>query len=237
MRTWCVFVFLVLGATTAQASRLEDKAFEIGPGVTPPDSSGAVVLQTPSGVAAADAHATVRVRLLIDKAGYVRRAEALDPPDPGLAEAAETFFKKAHFPPARQGAKPVAVWWSSKVSFRPKAELDAQVPPADCVATANEEVIGQGEALDDVELPRLIEAVEPSYPSSLRNDRVSGQARFVCIIDSCGRVRDCSILNASHGEFGRAGLAAIVRRRYAPARRGGKPVAIWFTIGTTFNVR
>ena len=60
-------------------------------------------------------------------------------------------------------------------------------------------------------------------------------ARFACVVDTCGRVRDCRVLAASLGAFARAGLAAVEQRRYVPALRDGKPVTIWFTIGVTFT--
>ncbi len=63
------FVLVVSVGMTAQASRLSDKAVEIGPGITPPASVGLLVIETPEGVADRNAHATVTVRLLLDKSG------------------------------------------------------------------------------------------------------------------------------------------------------------------------
>ena len=68
-------------------------------------------------------------------------------------------------------------------------------------------------------------------------ERVEGHAVFACVIDACGRVRDCRALAASRAEFEKAGLAAVSLRRYTPAHRDGQPVAIMFTITVTFILR
>lgn len=194
-----------------------------------------MLLETPAGVAESNAHATLTIRLLLDKLGRVRRAEALDAPDPRLAAAAVQRLEKMRFPPAMRDKKPLVVWFNKSVQFRPKKELDAQIPSPDCVPAAYD-LAHIDDATEDVELPRLLENVEPAYPPTLRALRVDGQATFSCVIDTCGRVRDCRVLDASLGDFARAGLDAVVRRRYVPALRQGKPITIMVTIGVTFKV-
>ena len=232
----CAALLVASVGTKARASRLSDKAVEIGPGITPPAAAGLLVIETPEGVADRDAHATVTVRLLLDKSGRVRSAEAIDSPNPRLAAAAVEQFKNGSFPPATRDKKPVVVWFNKKVVFRPKTELDAEIPSADCVPAAYDPD-NLEEITDDVERPRILRTVEPVYPPDLRQDRIEGQARFACIIDTCGHVRDCRILNSSRGAFATAGMDAVVRRRYVPARRNGKPIAIQTTIAVTFHVR
>lgn len=192
------------------------------------------MIETPDGVADRDAHATVTVRLLLDKSGWVRSAEAIDSPDPRLIAAAVEQFENGSFSPATRDKKPVVVWFNKKVVFRPKIELDAEIPSADCVPAAYDPNHLE-EITDDVELPRILLKVQPVYPPELRQDRIEGQARFACSIDTCGHVRDCRILNSTRGAFERAGMDAVVRRRYVPARRNGKPIAIQSTIAVAFN--
>jgi TonB family protein len=231
----CAFFLVNSAAPPARASRLEDKAVEVGPGIKPPSGPGLIVLETPEDVAESNAHATLTLRVLVDKSGRVRRAEALDAPDPLLAAVAVKSLVGMRFPPAMRDETPVVVWWDTKVVFRPRAELDAQHPSLDCVPAAYE--LAHLDALTEHdELPRLLEKVEPVYPPKLRAERVEGQAKFACVIDTCGQVRDCRVLSASLGEFARAGLAAVVRRRYVPALRDGKPFTVMFTIALTFTV-
>ncbi len=139
------------------------------------------------------------------------------------------------FPPATRDKKPVVVWFNKSVLFRPRNELEAEIPSSDCVPAAYD-LAHLEDLADDVELPRLLEKVEPDFPPGPNAERKEGEARFACVVDTCGRVRDCRVLNASLGEFARAGMNAVVRRRYAPARRNGRPITITFSIGVTFRV-
>jgi TonB family protein len=228
-----VFVVLTLAAT-AQASRLGDRAVEVGPGITPPCPTNVQVLETPEGVAEPNTHATLNVRLLIDKSSRVRRVEVLDAPDPRLADAAVAWFKTTSCSPAMRDSKPVAVWWNQGVSFRPRAELDTGIPAPDCVPEAYELALID-DLTKDVEFPRLLEKVDPEYPAGVESRNVGGHVLLSCVIDTCGHVRDCRVLDASAHELTTAALDAAVRRRYVPAFRHGKPITIMFTIETRFN--
>ncbi len=194
------------------------------------------MLETPDGVADSNAHATVTVRLLLDKSGWVLHADAVDAPEPRLAAAAVKLFKGPFFSRATRGNEPVVASRDRKISFRPKTELDAEIPSSDCVPASYHPVIREEDLTDDVELPRLLNRVEPVYPDSLRRDLVEGQAKFECIVDTCGHVRDCRVVDATRAAFAKAGLDAVVSRRYAPARRNGIPVATAFTINVTFRI-
>ncbi len=65
----CAFVVVVLAGPAAVAARLEEKAVEVGPGITPPQAAGLSVLETPDGVPEGLAHSTLTLRLLLDKSG------------------------------------------------------------------------------------------------------------------------------------------------------------------------
>jgi TonB family protein len=227
---------LLAGAlgSAVHASRLEKKAVEIGPGITPPYAGGAALLETPDGVPEADAHGRLTIRLLLDKSGAVRRVVAPDGADPRLAAAAVARFENASFSPARRGNKPVVVWFDATVVFRPREELEAEIPGPGCVPAAYD-LDRIEDPTEEVQLPRLVEKVDPDYPPELIAERASGMARFACVVDTCGHVRDCRVLYASRGAFARSALAAIVKRRYAPARRNGEAVTVRFTIDVTFS--
>ena len=236
--TGCCAGFLVASvALAARTSRLAAEAVEVGPGITAPSTGGLLVLETPEGVPEALAHAALTIRLLLDKSGRVRSAEPVDPPDPRLAAAAVGPLKNGEFDPAMRDKKPIVVWLNKKVLFRPRAEFAAAVPSADCVPAADGETIGEGppELFEDVELPLLLAKTEPVYPPELSHRRIGGQARFECVVDTCGRVNGCRVVDASHGAFARSGLDAVVQRRYVPARRDGKPVSLRFSITVSFH--
>ena len=230
-------VLVAPGVSATHASRLENKAVEIGPGITPPPANIKFVAETPQGVAESDSHAAVKVRMIVDTHGQVSHAQALDAPDPRLADAATAFFEKSYFQPAKEGTKPVVVWWTGKVSFRPKAEMDAEIPADTCVPSASDVVMGPEELTEDDELPRLIKKVEPVYsPASIR-DSGDQKVLFDCVIDTCGRVGNCRVMTASLGAFARASQDAVVQWRYTPLRRGGKPAAMHYTIKFTVGLR
>jgi TonB family protein len=151
-----------------------------------------------------------------------------------LAHAAAAVFEGRNWRPATQGQKAVVVWWNRKVRFRPKAELDANKPPPNCVAAATDRVY-EAELTDDIEWPRLLESAAPEYPRDALNERDSGRAGVRCVLDTCGRVRDCTVMFAPRTSFGQATQKAAMQRRYAPARKDGQPIAIEITIVSDFR--
>jgi TonB family protein len=231
----CAIALLVYLAPPVQAAKLEDQAVEIGPGITPPKTGGPVFLQTPEGVADANARAALNVRLLLDKTGRVQRAEALDTPDPRLAAAAVDLLKKMTFAPAQRDNKPVVVWCYKTVLFRPRPGQVQEAAASGCVPDPYE--LNQvGELPTDAEPARLVERPDAVFPPELMQQRVNGLVQFACIVDTCGLVRDCRVLEASRPEFARAGMDAVSRRRYEPARRNGTPVTSNITIKLTFKI-
>jgi len=116
-------------------------------------AGGTSVLETPYGVAETNAHATLTIRLLVDKSGQVRKGEIVDAPDPRLAKEAASWFEKLTFHPAVRGQTPVAVWWNGTVLFRPKAELHSENPSAPCIQPDYGDPIREDELTDDIELP------------------------------------------------------------------------------------
>jgi hypothetical protein len=253
----CAFVLVATVAPAKEISRLEEHAVEIGPGLTPPRGHGMLVMQTPDGVAESNAHATLQARLLIDKDGWVRLAEFLGGTDPLLAAAAMKMLKDVRFSPATRENEPLAVWWTRKISVRPRIELDAEVPSASCVPQTYDARMLDEEPTDDpdLEAPRLLERAEPVYPPELRPRHIEGDVTFRCVIDTCGHVRDCRVVGPVLDEstiakgdtitrwrytpaaFAKAGLNAAVHWRYAPARRNGVPVTMAFKLAMAFRAR
>jgi TonB family C-terminal domain len=221
----------------AYASRLKDRAIEVGPGITPPWTGGTIVLETPKGVSEQHSHATLTIRLLVDSSGRVRHTEARGAPDPRLARVASALFRFLKFHPATRDGKPVDVWWNRRVAFRPKSELDSVIPPLNCVPAVDHQPIREDMVTDDVELPRIVKIVFPDYPRAMLDRRMEGDASFRCVIDTCGRIRECIVVAASRPEFAKSGLDAVIQRRYTPALRNGVSVTITFVIDVTFRLR
>ena len=233
----CALALLVSLGSAARAAQLEDEAVEIGPGISPPWIGGLYVLETPVGVPENMAHAALKLRLLLDTSGRVRKVVIVDTPDPRLAKAATAWFENRTFHPAVRESTPVAVWWDRKVLFRPRSELRSEVPSASCVQATYGEALREDDLTDEIELPRILKKVAPAYPRAMEQRRIEGDVSFTCVIDVCGRVRDCRAVASSRAEFEQAGLDAVLQRRYTPARRNGEPVVIMFTVTVTFGLR
>jgi TonB family protein len=89
-----------------------------------------------------------------------------------------------------------------------------------------------------VEMPRLLSRVDPEYPEGARSERLSGKIVMQVLIDRTGIPRAPMILEMTPGteELAGAAVDAVQQWRYAPATRGGEPVAVWFTIVVAFRL-
>ena len=69
--------------------------------------------------------------------------------------------------------------------------------------------------------------VTPRYPETLRARALEGEVAARFVVDSTGRVAPGSfaVLSATHELFADAVRSALERTRFAPAERGGRPVA------------
>lgn len=72
--------------------------------------------------------------------------------------------------------------------------------------------------------PSVRFSVEPRYPPLLKQDRISGAANVLLVVDETGRVISAEIETATHPGFGGASLDAARRFRFDPGVRDGKTV-------------
>lgn len=88
---------------------------------------------------------------------------------------------------------------------------------------------------DEVDvIARPIAPIRPEYPPSLRALGVEGtvDARVGVLPD--GTAGPAKLLASSHVAFTEALGAALREARFQPARRGGRPVASWWTVRVSF---
>lgn len=57
------------------------------------------------------------------------------------------------------------------------------------------------------------------------------------IVDRAGCVSRATAVGSAHPELDISALAAVVQRRYAPARLNGEPVQVVMTVTSTFSLR
>lgn len=68
--------------------------------------------------------------------------------------------------------------------------------------------------------------VNPTYPSDLKRQGISGEVVVECIVDSNGNVTAAQILRSSHREFEAPSLQAIAKWKFRPGKKGGRAVNV-----------
>ena len=85
--------------------------------------------------------------------------------------------------------------------------------------------------------PVLKRKLEPEYPELARNSRLQGRVILQAVISTTGKVEEVTILRSSNPLFDEAAIDAVRQWEYEPARQGGRPVAVYFTIDVLFSLR
>ena len=89
----------------------------------------------------------------------------------------------------------------------------------------------------DVLAPVLVTRVAPEYPDEARKGGIRGRVLFQAVISESGAVESLELMKSDHPLLTKAALDAIRQWRYRPATKDGKPVRVFLTVTTTFNVR
>jgi TonB family protein len=87
------------------------------------------------------------------------------------------------------------------------------------------------------QLPRVIEAVSPTYPDSLRSLGLEGNVVLQAAIDTSGQVEPATVkvVKSLHPLLDQACIEALLATRFAPASYGGRAVRVVMQIPYTFN--
>ena len=87
-----------------------------------------------------------------------------------------------------------------------------------------------------VEPPRLVEKIDPVYPSTAKQEGRQGKVIVQAVVDVEGRVRAPVLLSVPEGceDLAASAVDAVSRWRYAPATLNGKPVPVYFTVVVNF---
>ena len=85
--------------------------------------------------------------------------------------------------------------------------------------------------------PKFARNFQPDYPVGLLQREIEGKVTIRVLIGTDGRVRQASVLNATHADFGKATeRQALNAWRFKPATRDGKPVEDWQTLTVRFDI-
>jgi TonB family protein len=75
----------------------------------------------------------------------------------------------------------------------------------------------------------------PEYPKALRGQKLEGKAKLKFTIDPKGVIHDPSVVEATCPEFGEAAMAVILKWRFFPKIKDGKPVSTPATMPFMFR--
>ena len=84
--------------------------------------------------------------------------------------------------------------------------------------------------------PRALREIVPDYPSDADRRRLSGKVRLQLKLEADGRVSDIGIVSASPpGVFDESAIKAFRAARFAPAKKGGRPVRALVVIEVVYD--
>jgi TonB family protein len=109
--------------------------------------------------------------------------------------------------------------------------------PADSPSTASAEVVEPVDPTDEISLPERLVTVSAEYPIEARKNRIQGKVILQAVVGTDGRVSQASIFSSSDPIFNDPAMEALSQYLFRPARRGGQPVAIYYTVRTDFQLR
>ncbi len=96
---------------------------------------------------------------------------------------------------------------------------------------------GPVELSGEIEPPRLVVRVEPSYPGVAGAGGGRGRVVLRAVIGPDGSVERVETVSASSPLLAGAAEEAVLSWRYEPARWRGQPVRVWFTVRVDFVLR
>ncbi len=127
---------------------------------------------------------------------------------------------------------------STSAGSRPAATI-ARHPSSDSTSTrspsANERLPKFGERVAVDSLPEAIGKVLPDYPDAAREAGVDGTVIVMALVGRDGTVRDVRI-RKSIPKLDTAAMQSVLRWKFRPATRRGKPVAVWVAVPVRFSL-
>lgn len=150
---------------------------------------------------------------------------AADPPEPVVAQPPEAAEVAAPEPdPAAATPAPAIEASAPPVEARPPAAITSAV---DLTYYSARELDTQ---------PRALDEIVPDYPVVADRERLSGKVRLLLRLEPDGRISDIEIISSTPpGVFDEATIDAFREARFAPARRGDRPVRAQVLIEVVYD--
>jgi protein TonB len=84
--------------------------------------------------------------------------------------------------------------------------------------------------------PRTTAQIPPDYPSSLRSAGIGGEVLVEFTVDATGRVLGAQVIKSTRHEFEAPTIRAVLRWRFEPGKRNGRPVPFRMVVPVDFSV-
>ena len=172
----------------------------------------------------------VRMLLRIDPVGRLDDALVTAYSLPGFADMALIAVKKWKFRPSRVYGDPAFSTLEVQFKFNVDQRLaTSRIGPQDepYFDAGQDEFQYAAVSMSQLDnVPEPVRKVTPTYPGDWAARGITGSVVVGFYIDETGRVRMPRIVSADHPELGWIALPAIVKWRFDPPTRKGKPVLV-----------
>ena len=85
--------------------------------------------------------------------------------------------------------------------------------------------------------PRVLRALPPRYPFEAKQKGISGKVMLRFVVDATGKAQEPQVVSSEpEGVFDEAALEAVVKYRFKPAMKGGKPVDCIVKLPISFDL-
>jgi len=86
------------------------------------------------------------------------------------------------------------------------------------------------------QMPELINQVEPVYPIDMKRKGVAGKVVLEFTVDARGKVQSPKVVRSSNPAFDQPAIDAVLKFKFKPGVRNGKPVAVRMRMPIAFNL-
>lgn len=167
---------------------------------------------------------------LIGPDGGIESVQVLEESNPGFGfgEASITAITQWRFEPTLINGKPVRVRVKFSTEFSHSNRHDSSAERGMSPVDQDRPI----EVSGDVVKPKVSFSAPQHFPEKAKAERVSGSARIRLIIHADGRPEIDSVISENPPDYGFAEAAKeyLLAAEWTPARKGDKPVTVYFEI-------
>jgi TonB family protein len=153
---------------------------------------------------------------------------------PQAEERARSYLKKA-VALGSLAASEVFQWEEFGKTLRDATHHVATVPME--VRYVERSAYRASQGTDQDRPPKMVKAVRPVYPASMRLAGQDGQVVVRFVVDTKGFVKSPKIISTSHPAFAESALQAVRQFRYEPGMKNGRMVSARMQLPIYFNLK